>query len=58
MVALEVIQCLNLALVLPWLIVASCLCEKELAIEMHLLVYGCSCTEQEGGHGNKFFSKG
>ena len=40
MVGLEVIQCLNLALVLPCLMVVSCLCEKELAIEMHLWVYG------------------
>ena len=56
MVGLEVIQCLNLALVLPWLIVVSCLCEKELAIKMHLWVYGCSCAEQEGGVWNKLLN--
>ena len=42
------IHCQNRVLVLPWLMGASCLCVKQLAIEMHLWVYGCWCTEQEG----------
>ena len=45
------IHCQNRVLVLPWLLMgASSLCVKQLAIEMHYLwVYGCWCTEQEGG---------
>ena len=55
---LVMIHCQNRVLVLPWLMGASCLCVKQLAIEMHLWVYGCWCTEQEWGHRNKCFGKG
>ena len=53
-VCLVVIHCQNWVLVLPWLMGASFLCVKELAIEMHLWVYGCWCTaEEKGGVWNK-----
>ena len=45
---LVVICHLDQALVLSWLICASCLCGKELAIRLHLWVYGCWCTEKKG----------
>ena len=48
----------NQALVLPWLVCSSCLCINELAIKMHLWVYGCWCIEEKGSHGNNFLAKG
>ena len=47
-VGLVVIHHLDQALVLTWLICASCLCAKELAIELHLCVCGCWCIEKKG----------
>ena len=57
-VGLVVIRHLDQALVLTWLICASCLCAKELAIELHLWVYGCWCTEKKGGYRKRILGAG